>query len=67
MAEERNIIWTGEGEPPRTISIGILPTLEMPDEATQRNGFYSEYVLVLCKSVDGYKVFIGKGEVRDGD
>lgn len=60
MAEKKNIIWTGEGEPPNQISIGILPTLDMPDEKVQRAGFYSEHALVLIKSNDDYKAFLGK-------
>ena len=60
MAEERNIIWVGEEAPPHTVSIGMNPTLTMPDEATQRKGFYCELWLLLTRSFDGYKEFRGK-------
>jgi hypothetical protein len=53
----RNVIWTGEGEPVRTLSVGMHPVIELPDEATQRRGFFVEHPGVLIGAHDGYKQF----------
>jgi hypothetical protein len=56
-APARNVIWTGEGEPVRTLSVGMHPVIELPDEATQRRGFFVEHPGVLIGAHDGYKQF----------
>lgn len=56
-APARNVIWTGEGEPVRTLSVGMYPVIELPDEATQRKGFFTEHPGVLIAAHDGYKQF----------
>ena len=63
MAETKNIIWTSDDEPPHTWTAGILPTITLPDEATQRAGFYSEHAYLLIKNHEGYKEFRAKAEV----
>ena len=68
MAETKNIIWVGEEAPPHTVSIGMNPTLTMPDEATQRKGFYCELWLLLTRSFDGYKSYVNlKGSDSDAE
>ncbi|HEX8087667.1 MAG TPA: hypothetical protein VF762_02365 [Blastocatellia bacterium] len=53
----RSIRWVGEGEPHKSVQIGML-NLELPDADAQRKGFETEHARLLVTNVRGYKFLI---------
>jgi hypothetical protein len=52
-----NVIWCGELPPPPFVNAGHRE-IRLPDEATQRRGFYSDDAGTLVEGVVGYKRFL---------
>lgn len=48
-------------EPPRQVRIG-MKVFELPDAATQREGFYHEHAQKLARTIKAYKLIQPKGK-----
>ena len=58
----RNVVWTGEGDVPHTVSIGMEPPIVLElTTADARAGFYHEQAGLLISHHDGFKEFRPKG------
>lgn len=60
--ETPNCIWTAEHEAPHRVFVGNTPPIEMPDDKTQRKGFFSDRAHVLVSLGMGWKIFNVRGE-----
>lgn len=47
---------TGREEPPKQISIGNLPVIEMPSAEEQATGFYHKDAVLIVSCMPGYKL-----------
>lgn len=48
-------------EPPRQVRIG-MKVFQLPDAATQREGFYHEHAQKLARTIKAYKLIQPKGK-----
>ena len=55
---ERNVVWTGEGEVPHTVSIGMEAPIALTlTDSDARAGFYHPEAGLLIAHNDGFKEF----------
>lgn len=64
--ETPNVIWKDARAAYPSVSAGPL-TVDLPDEATQRAGFYHASARVLCDGVKGFKKLLNGKAKKDGE